>query len=262
MNEIGCHRAAWIRGVFFVSLLVLSACSDKDEQTSIVAVEQPTIEAIPPQKHQPQVERPPFSQLIIDKLAIDYPYTPTKEFTAFIKKLSARIDNQNIRALKSDLAPVFSCQGASCEAGLPISEQFHSVVASLGSKPWEQLKEIVDTKYYQQIDGQICGPARATLISGAENMSQANWGYITGKKVRLRKQPSTKASIIGHLTHEAVKQTTARTITKNGIHWLEVETALGKKGFVSSKYFHQLKSKQMCYQELAGEWKISGFRDQ
>lgn len=261
MIDIGCHCAAWIRGIFFVSLLTLSACSEKDETAKVAAVEQPPFNAQVVDEIKPFAKRPPFSQLVIDKITIDYPYTPTNDFKAFIKKLSTRIDNENIKALKAELAPVFNCKGLACESGLPISEHFHSIVASLGKNPWPKLKNIVDTKYYQLISGGVCGPARATFNDGRDSQSQGNWGYITGKKVRLRQQPSTKSTIVTHLSHEAVQQSSTRSISKGGIHWLKIETATGKKGFVAAKYFQLMNPKQICYQDVAGEWKISGFRD-
>jgi hypothetical protein len=259
------HCATWICGFFISSTLLLSACSDKENNAT-------TQEAIPslPQTNQAEknsknntqaTKRPPFSQLILKKISIDYPYTPEASFISYINKLRARIDNKNMRTMQGELSPYFICLGPSCTKGLPIAQQFKSLVTGLGDNYWDNLLKIVKTKYYQQVNGHICGPARANFIGeGRNQVAGKNWGYINGKNVRLRKHPNTKARIVEHLTHDAVKLLSIPESKKKGQQWLEIETLKGKKGFIVKKYFLMLNPQQICYQKITEGWKISGFR--
>ena len=264
MRESGCHSAAWIRGFFIVFLIFLSACSDDEKQSATQQAntfsQNSSVNII--QRSEPKLQRPPFSQLILDKISIDYPYTPTRDFKDFIKKIRGYAQRKNIRALQNSLSPLFHCQGLSCKEGAPIAEQFETIITSLEKQPWKQLVKIIDTKYYQQINGGICGPANFIFNGdGQDKTTTKGWGYINGKSVRLRKKASIRAPIVTHISHNAVRQLSPINRAKKGMTWVEVETLKGQKGFVAEKYFLPLKSKQMCYQQMLGEWKISGFRD-
>ncbi|HIO92122.1 MAG TPA: SH3 domain-containing protein [Leucothrix mucor] len=264
MSESGCHSAAWIRG-FFISLVVLlSACSDDDKQVTAqqqTNISNQTIPADTIQRREPSGQRPPFSQLVLNKISIDYPFSPNKDFTAFIKRISKQADNKNIKGLQNNLSPQFNCQGLSCQEGSPIAEQFENIVTSLSKQPWKDLTNIIDAKYYQQINGSVCGPANFVFNGDKQDQTTSKgWGYINGKNVRLRKQASTKAAIVTHISHSAAKQVSPNISIKNGLKWVEVQTLKGQHGFVAAKYFLPLKSKQLCYQQISGKWMISGFR--
>ncbi len=268
MNKKGRYCAAWISGFFIGSALLLSACSsDKEDNTtpskanSSQSQVDPAIVINTSENPPPLSKRPPFSQLILKKISIDYPYTPEPSFKAYINKLRARIDNKNMHTMKSELSPHFICLGPACTAGLPIAQQFESLVKNLGNKPWQRLLKLVKTKYYQQVNGHICGPARINFIGeGRNRVAGKSWGYINAKDVRLRKQANTKATIITHLSHDAVKLLSVAKTDKRGRQWIKVETLKGQKGFVVEKYFLMLTPQQVCYQQINGEWKISGFR--
>lgn len=266
MRESGCHSAARIRGFFIIFTIFLSACSDDDktvtsQQAMNAFTQTPPVNVIQRSIAKPQ--RPPFSQLIINnKISIDYPYTPTTDFKNFTRLISLYAHRKNSRALKNVLSPQFHCQGLICKEGAPIAEQFEIIISRLGKQPWKYLEKIIDTKYYQQINGSICGPANFIFNgSGQDKTATKGWGYVNGKNVRLRKQASTRATVITHISHSAVKQLSPIQRTKHKIQWVEVETLKGKKGFIAEKYFLALKSKQLCYQQMGGEWKISAFRD-
>ena len=265
MKDNGRHSAAWISGFFISFTILLSACSEDEnkiatQQKTNTFIQLPPVDVI--QRGEPKPLRPPFSQLILNKVSIDYPYTPTKDFNHFIKKIRTYAHKKNSKALQNTLSPQFHCQGLACQVGSPIAEQFRTIVTGLGKQPWTHLEKIIDTQYYQQINGNICGPANFIFNGkGQDKTATKGWGYINGKNVRLRKQANTRATVITHISHHAVKQLSPINQTKQGIQWVEVETIKGQKGFVAEKYFSPLKSKQMCYQQMMGEWKISGFRD-
>ncbi len=267
MSKKGRYYAAWISGFFMGSALLLSACSDKEdnatpsETSSTPSQTNPSIVVNASEDNTPLSKRPPFSQLILKKISIDYPYTPKPSFKAYINKLRARIDNKNMRTMQGELSPHFICLGSACTEGLPIAQQFESLVIDLGGKPWKHLLKLVKTKHYQQVNGHICGPARINFIGeGRDRVAGKSWGYINAKDVRLRKQANTKAGIVTHLSHDAVRLLSVRKANKRGRQWLEVETLKGQKGFIVEKYFLMLNPQQVCYQEIDGEWKISGFR--
>ncbi|MCK5895898.1 MAG: SH3 domain-containing protein [Cocleimonas sp.] len=253
----GCYSAAWISGFFISITLLFSACSDNE--TSVVQSPKETKDVTT--RHQPIPSKRPFTQLILDQISIDYPYEPDNSFTAFIRKLRARIDNKNMRAMLGELSPRFICQSPLCQKGLPIAQQFEGIFVGLGEHPWKKLLKLIDTKHYQQVDGHVCGPASANFIgSGGEQVAGKNWGYINGKEVRLRQKPSTKSRVVTHLSHDVVKLTSSKKIIKKGLRWIEVETLEGKKGFIAEKFFLILTPPQLCYQRVVDEWKISGFR--
>jgi hypothetical protein len=259
MNKKECYCAAWISG-FFIStaLLVVSACSDKENNTKTM---QSQINSVDEQQKQQVSKKTPFSQLVLNKILIDYPYTPEKKFIAFIRKLSARIDNRNMRGMLGELSSRFICQSPICKEGLPIEQQFDNIVKSLGTTPWETLLKIVDTKYYQQVNGHICGPASAQFTGdGRDQVLGKDWGYINATNVRLRKMPTTKSNIITHLSQDAVRLISAKKIKRQGLQWIKVETLKGQKGFIAEKFFLMLTPPQICYRQEMGEWKISGFR--
>ena len=172
MSNKGSHCAAWIRGFFISSMLLLSSCSDKENnattQEAILSPSQINTPSEPQtntsKNNIPISKRPPFSQLILKKISIDYPYTPDASFTSYINKLRARIDNKNMRTMQGELSPHFICLGSACADGLPIAQQFESLVTGLGDRYWDSLLTMVKTKYYQQVNGHICGPARANFI--------------------------------------------------------------------------------------------------
>lgn len=255
----GRNDAAWVRGFFLsILLLLLNACSDKEN----IATSEEVINVSKSSTKDPSLPTtPPFNQLILEKISIDYPYTADPSFTAFIRKLRARIDNKNMRAMFGELSPHFICQSSACQKGLPIAQQFEGIVLGLSETPWKNLLTIIDTKHYQQVNGHICGPASANFIGeGRENIVGNDWGYINAKNLRLRKQPSTRAKIITHLTYDAVRLLSTKKVKKQGLQWLEVETLTGQRGFVADKFFLMLNPPQICYQQVVGEWKISGFR--
>jgi hypothetical protein len=258
MNKKGCYCAAWIRGFLICVVLLLSACSDKENN---IEATQSQINSVDEQQKQQVSKKPPFSQLVLDKISIDYPYTPESNFIAFIRKLSARIDNKNMRGMLGELSSRFICQSPICKEGLPIDQQFDNIVKSLGAAPWESLLKIVDTKHYQQVNGHICGPASAQFTGdGRDQAVGKGWGYINATNVRLRKMPTTKSNIITHLSQDAVRLVSAKKVKKQGLQWIEVETLKGQKGFIAEKFFLILTPSQICYQQEMGEWKISGFR--
>ncbi len=259
MNKKGCHCAARISGFFICIVLLLSACSDNENNTD--TTQPPINSADNQQKNQQPLPKLPFNQLILDKISIDYPYTPDNSFTAFIRKLRARIDNKNMRGMLGELSTRFICQSSTCKKGLPINQQFENIVKSLGATPWDSLLTMVDTKHYQQINGHICGPASAQFTGeGRDQIAGKGWGYINATDVRLRKKPTTKSSIITHLTQDAVRLVSTKKIKKQGLQWIEVETLKGQRGYIAEKFFLMLTPPQICYQQIMGEWKISGFR--
>ncbi len=268
MNKKGRYYAAWISGFFIASALLLSACSsDKEDNATLAETSStqpqtnPAIIVNASENTPPLSERPPFSQLILKKISIDYPYTPEPSFKAYINKLRARIDNKNMRTMQGELSPNFICLGPACTEGLPIAQQFESLVKNLGDKPWQRLLKLVKTKHYQQVNGHICGPARINFIGeGRDRVAGKSWGYINAKDVRLRKQANIKARIITHLSHDAVRLLSVSKVDKRGRQWIKVETLKGEKGFIVEKYFLMLNPQQVCYQKIEGEWKISGFR--
>lgn len=267
MFEIGCHYAAWIRGSFILLLFVFfSACSD--EQDPVVAQKNALLTttnnqllaqiSATPSKN----KKRPFSQLLLDNMAVDYPYTPDDSFRAFIRKLSVRIDNKNSKALSSELSPRFSCQSSSCEEGLPITEQFLHLIKSLGQQRWKHLLGLIQTDYYQYVDDHICGPAKIIFRGDkAGRLEEKNWAYVKGKNVRLRQRANKKSKIVAHLSYDAVKLLSPNIIKRQGIPWVEVETLTEQEGFISKQYLLTLSPQQVCYQEMEGEWKISAFRD-
>lgn len=267
MSKNGSHCAAWISGFFIGSALLVSACSDKENTATTQGVgstqtqtSQSTSANIS-EESTPLSRRPPFSQLILKKISIDYPYTPEPSFISYINKLRARIDNKNMRTMLGELSPHFICLGSACTEGLPIAQQFESLVLGLGDNPWKNLLKMVKTKHYQQVNGHICGPARANFTGeGRDKVAGKRWGYINAKDVRLRKRANTKAGIVTHLSHDAVRLLSVRKPNKKGQQWLEVETLKGQKGFVVDKYFLMLNPRQVCYQKIGGKWKVSGFR--
>ena len=259
MNKKGCHCAAWISGFLICIALLLSACSDKENNTDS-AQSQARLADNQQQDQQP-LRKLPFKQLLLDKISIDYPYAPDNSFTAFIRKLRARIDNKNMRGMLGELSSRFICQSPICKQGLPINQQFENIVTSLGVAPWKRLLKIIDTKHYQQINGHICGPASAHFTDdGREQVVGKGWGYINATDVRLRKKPTTKSGIITHLTQDAVRLVSAKKVKQQGLQWIEVETLKGQKGFIAEKFFLMLTPPQICFQQIMGEWKISGFR--
>ncbi len=269
MSESGCQPAAWIRGIliFISSILFLSACSDDDQAVApqTQQLDRQSSQGLNSnviQRAEIKKQHPPFSQLILGNISIDYPYSPSRDFKLFIKKISRQASLKNFLALQNNVSPLFNCTGKSCKEGYPIAEQFIAIIASLGKHPEKALKNMIDTKYYQQINGNICGPANF-VFNGAEQdrTSSQGWGYINGKSVRLRKKASVRSGIITHLSHTPARQISAIMPIKKGMQWVNIETLKGQKGFVAKKYFLPLKSKQMCYQKIAGEWKISAFRD-
>jgi hypothetical protein len=257
MNKKGCHCAARISGFFIFIVLLLSACSENN--TDIAQLQ--TNSADDQQKNQQPLRKLPFNQLVLDKISIDYPYAPDNSFTAFIRKLRARIDNKNMRGMLGELSSRFICQSSACKKGFPIDQQFENIVKGLGAAPWDSLLKMVDTKHYQQINGHICGPASAHFTGeGRDQAVGKGWGYINATDVRLRKKPTTKSSIITHLTQDAVRLISTKKVAKQGLLWIEVETLKGQKGFIAEKFFLMLTPPQICYQQVMGEWKISGFR--
>jgi len=259
MYKKGYYRVAWISG-FFMGILLLSACSDEAEKVTTTASSQVSSTARSANE-QPLDSNPPFNQLVLNKISIDYPYKPSNSFKAFIKKLRARIDNKNMRAMQGELSPRFICQSPICKQGLPIAQQFENIMANLEGSAWKSLLKMINTKHYQQVDGHICGPASANFTGeGRENVVGKGWGYVNGKDVRLRKKPSTRSSIVTHLTQDAVRLVSEEKIKKQGLNWMEVETLQGEKGFIADKFFLMLTPPQICYQQAVDEWKISGFR--
>ena len=267
MNKKGSYYAAWISGFFIHLVLLISACSDKENNINSQSTNLTQSQASSPvsiksfKKTTALSDHPPFSQLILKKISIDYPYNPDASFKAYINKLRARIDNKNMRTMQGELSPHFICLGSACTKGLPIAEQFESLVMGLGDKPWRELLKIVNTKYYQQVNGHVCGPARINFIGeGREKVAGKSWGYINAKDLRLRKRPSTKSPIVTYLTHDAVRLLSKQQSRKKAKQWVEVETLQGQRGFIVEKYFLKLNPRQLCYQKIADEWKISGFR--
>lgn len=260
MNKKRYYHAAWISGFFMGVVLLLSACSE--DQKEITNKTSSQVEATAAStNHQPLDSNPPFNQLVLNKISIDYPYKPSNSFNAFIKKLRARIDNKNMRAMQGELSSRFICQSPLCKQGLPIAQQFENIMANLEGDGWKSLLKMIDTKHYQQVNGHICGPAGANFTGdGREQVVGKGWGYVNGKDVRLRKNPSTRSAIVTHLTQDAVRLVSAEKIKKQGLNWMEVETLQGKKGFIADKFFLMLTPPQICYQQGIDQWKISGFR--
>lgn len=166
-----------------------------------------------------------------------------------------------MRGMLGELSSRFICQSAICKKGLPIDQQFENIVNSFGATSWDSLLKMADTKHYQQINGHICGPASAQFTGeGRKQAVGVGWGYINAADVRLRKKPTTKSSVITHLTQDAVRLISTNKIEKQGLQWIEIETLKGQKGFIAEKFFLMLTPPQLCYQQVMGEWKISGFR--
>ncbi|MCK5917075.1 MAG: SH3 domain-containing protein [Cocleimonas sp.] len=257
MDKKGCHCAAWISGFFICIVLLLSACSDNEDNTNTIQLNTNSEN----KKNQQPLPKLPFSQLILDKISISSPYIPDNSFTAFIRKLRARIDNQNMRGMLGELSSRFTCQSPICKKGLPINQQFENIMANISTTPWKTLLKMVNTKHFQKVNEDICGPANAQFTGdGQDQVVGKGWGYINAKDVRLRKKPTTQSAVITHLTQDAVRLVSTEIVKKQGLQWIEVETLKGERGFIAEKFFLMLSPPQICYQQIMGEWKISSFR--
>jgi len=88
---------------------------------------------------------------------------------------------------------------------------------------------------------------------------------LTGKKVNIRKTPSSKSPVVETLDFEIVKRASSEALPKeekiDGVKgtWIKVITSSGKEGYVFSRYIHSPIGYRAIFEKRKGSWKLTVF---
>lgn len=187
-----------------------------------------------------------------------------KEFALFISKFKKDIKEKNIKSLKKSIAPdvAFNIEEYGIEGFLKIWKLDKD---AKNSEFWNEMKKILSmgSAYYNEEKTSYAYPY--LFVAFPENYDSYEYAAATGKKVNVRKAPSSKSPVVETLDYEIVKTVNAEPYPKkekidgfNGI-WIQVITSSGKKGYIFSRYIHSPIGHRAIFEKRDNVWLMTAF---
>lgn len=105
----------------------------------------------------------------------------------------------------------------------------------------------------------FCAPYVFSTWDRVGNFDAFEYYAVTGKNVKLRKEPGITSHVLLLLSYDIVKQTNDKSAKKDGHTWLQVETLSGKKGYVSDKFVRSPIDYRACFKKVKNNWRMTNF---
>ena len=208
-----------------------------------------------------------------DKFSSDYSrkvefsdvYKPTDDVLKFIDDLNKAVESKDDKFIYSKVSNEFYYTrdfGGMFNPKISAVDNFSNVFVfddkrlrkEYTGTGWKKFSELINSKIFQYMNGDICGPAEAQPEGGIFPSGDIfDYCYINGTNVNLRDSPSLDSNILMQMSFELVK------LLEYKSDWIKIETLNGIEAYVYRKYVGFFLSDKICFRKIENEWKIVGY---
>ncbi len=188
-----------------------------------------------------------------------------KEFSLFIKNFKKDVKNKNIESLRKsitkDIVYTFD-NGDGIKGFIKYWKLDRNPEKSVF---WEEMEKVLSlgSSFYDEKKTSHAYPY--LFVTFPEEYDSFEFSAVTGKKVNVRKDPSSESPVVETLDYEIVKplytDQEPRKEKIDGINgkWIQVMTSSGKEGYIFSQYLHSPIGHRAIFIKEDKSWKLSVF---
>jgi hypothetical protein len=188
-----------------------------------------------------------------------------KDFSQFISKFKKDVKNKNIEALKKSIAPDISYTFGDEDGIKGFLKIWKLDKNPKNSEFWGEMDKILSmgSAYYNEEKTSHAYPY--LFVTFPPDYDSYEYAAVTGRKVNVRKVPSSKSPVVKTLDYEIVKPINVESDPKKekidgytGI-WVNVMTAGGNTGYIFSRYLHSPIGYRAIFEKQAKGWMLTAF---
>lgn len=188
-----------------------------------------------------------------------------KDFSQFITKFKKDVKDKNIESLKKSIAPDISYTFGDADGIKGFLKTWKLDRNPKNSEFWGEMDKILSmgSAYYNEEKTSHAYPY--LFVTFPPDYDSFEYAAVTGKKVNVRKTPSSKSPVVETLDYEIVKPINVESDPKKekidgytGI-WVNVMTASGNTGYIFSRYLHSPIGYRAIFEKQANGWMLTAF---
>ncbi len=188
-----------------------------------------------------------------------------KEFSMFIEKFKKDLKNRNIESLKKSISTDISWGFGDNDGIKGFLKNWKLDKNPKNSLFWDEIEKVLSlgSAFYNEEKTSHAFPY--LFVTFPADYDQFEFAALTGKKINIRKEASSKSAVIETLDYEIVKPVPSpeprKKETVNGFRgeWVEVTTASGKTGYVFSRYIHSSIGYRAIFEKKGKTWMMTAF---
>jgi len=188
-----------------------------------------------------------------------------KEFYLFISEFKKDVKSKNIDSLKKSISPDISWSFGDNEGIKGFLKNWKLDKKPKDSLFWDEIEKVLSlgSAFYNEEKTSHAFPY--LFVTFPADYDQFEFAALTGKKINIRKEASSKSAVIEILDYEIVKPVASpeprKKETVSGLRgeWIEVTTASGKTGFVFSRYIHSSIGYRAIFEKKGKTWMLTAF---
>lgn len=188
-----------------------------------------------------------------------------KDFSQFITKFKKDVKNKNIESLKKSISPDISYTFGDEDGIKGFLKTWKLDGNPKNSEFWGEMDKILSmgSAYYNEEKTSHAYPY--LFVTFPPDYDSFEYAAVTGKKVNVRKTPSSKSPVVETVDYEIVKQINVEPDPKKekiggytGI-WVNVMTAGGNTGYIFSRYLHSPIGYRAIFEKQEKGWMLTAF---
>lgn len=188
-----------------------------------------------------------------------------KEFSLFITKFKKDVKSKNIESLKKSISTDISWSFGDNEGIKGFLKNWKLDKNPKNSLFWNEIEKVLSlgSAFYNEEKTSHAFPY--LFVTFPADYDQFEFAALTGKKINIRKEASSKSAVIETLDYEIVKPVASpeprKKETVSGFRgdWVEVTTASGKSGYVFSRYIHSSIGYRAIFEKKGKTWMMTAF---
>ena len=188
-----------------------------------------------------------------------------KEFSNFITKFKKDVKSRNIDSLKKSISADITWNFGDNGGIKGFIKNWNLDKNPKNSPFWDEIDKVLSlgSAFYNEEKTSHAFPY--LFVTFPADYDQYEFAALTGKKVNIRKEASSKAAVIETLDYEIVKPVASpdprKKETVGGFRgeWIEVTTASGKTGYVFSRFIHSSIWYRAIFEKKGKAWILTAF---
>ncbi len=188
-----------------------------------------------------------------------------KDFSRFIAKFKKDVKDRNIESLKKSIAADIVYSYGEDDGIKGFMKSWELDRNSKNSGFWDEMGKILSLGSAYNNEEKTAHAFPYLFVTFPPDYDSFEYAAVTGKKVNVRKTPSSKSAVIETVDYEIVKQINVEPDPKKekidgytGI-WVNVMTASGNTGYIFSRHLHSPIGYRAIFEKQGKSWKLTAF---
>jgi len=188
-----------------------------------------------------------------------------KEFSLFMNDFRKAVKTKNIASLKNNIAPDIVYSFGEEDGLKGFLKIWNLDKKNKTSKFWDEMEKVLSmgSAIYDEENNSYAYPY--LFVTFPADYDIYEFAAVTGKKVNVRMEPSSKSPVVETLDYEIVKAISSdeepKVVKVDGMNgkWIKVLTSSGKEGFIFSQFIHSPIGYRAIFQKIGKRWLLTAF---